>query len=331
MSLTEKVRKITKVGKNGAVVEFCNGFGIAYEKRSRTVENVVIDDNGFVDGTNRVEANTLSYLVLGPSIDCGIDMSFGSQREGKFSESFERYLQKPVTSAQKKHAELEKTIESCYDSIVKPLQIEKFARRQWKEIALNVAAFAGLTAIWPIAAPTAMISYYFMNPSQAANALGTAIILAPLALPQVIYHSIAELINPTKTAYRVQNKKALSKTKSYDAAALIFKYDDRGTPKQFDTYSIVLPDGLSLYDGKKQARQANTIYCSEGRQVYAHKEKFNDFKSAKWFFKIDQDVKAQLYGTINERDALIERFYEFERSISKEEHYALIKVTGGLK
>lgn len=328
MSLNERMQKVTKIGRKGAVVEFDNGFGVAYELRPKTVKQVILDEGGIVKDSREVEANSLSYRVLGPSVSLGISRGFGPDREGDFSRGFEKALQKPITACQKRHAELEKTIESCYDSMVAPLQIEEFRERQWKEYALNLAAYAGMTAIWPIAVPTMIVASYFRQPSHAGSTLGLAMMLAPLCLPQAIYHTVADIISPKKTAYRVRNRKALSQESGEDCAALVFKYNERGTPKCFDSYSVVLPEGVSFWDGTKRERRGNTIFMGEGREVYAHREKFNDFDNAKWFFKVDRDVKTQACLAVDERDSLVERFYEFERSITKEDHYAVVRAAG---
>jgi len=253
MNLQERIAKVNKIGTDKVIIEFDNGFGVAYEKHARQIEQICVDSDGVAYDTKDVKAIHVTQKPLGPVHGLESDLIRGNT--SYLSPEMEDIVQKPLVSSQKEAKANQKSITKCYDELVKPLGIEEYKYRPWKEIAVNAGGIIGLTLAWPFTTAYMMLG----GAKNMHHDAALGIFMAPLGLPAVLYYSAKEILSPSTSAYRVTNRNLLTEKKGDDTAALVFPYDSKATPKRFTTQKIAFPDGLEVSEGKEIVPGFNLI------------------------------------------------------------------------
>lgn len=343
MNLTNMVKNVKKFNADNThsndsckiVVEFNNGFGIAYEKTHNTIDEEIFNENNIAIGTAQKKVLRINYRELEPTINeiCGAKSLSGNSREPLyFSPEFEELLSTPQTTAQKHAQELESKIEQCYDAITKPLQIEQYAFRDWKNILGTTGIMLGLTALWPLTI-TYILSGRMMKHDASGDA-ALALALAPLRLPFVLASAVKEIITPTTTANRINNTKLLSKNQKNNDAYLYFPYNDEGTPSRYTNLDIVVNGNTHLSKSTKTTTQilgnGTSSYPANSNQnmIYARKEREDMYHGKRFFFKIDEKLSTEISNTVDEKEKLQEEYRQFYTRVTQKNQINLLKNIG---
>lgn len=305
MNLTDKIKTVHKFDNDKIIVEFDNGFGVAYEKSEDRVEREVIDADGRVTGIEYKTVPSIRYVELDLRLTQILrqkDLYRGWLTNR--ATSMEQISRTPRTDAQKQMLELEKTIHKTYDAIVEPLQMEQYKYRPWEQILISA---------------------------------GSYLILSPRSLPNVLSHHIRELISPTNRATRINNKKALSRECEKKNAYLYFPYNEKATPSKFRTFEIVLPDNVRILSAtccticecaEEKKRQGIRVDERRHLDITARKEKFKIpylYENNKWYFNADKQACAEISNAVDARDKIQFAYYEFFKDITREDQIQMLK------
>lgn len=344
--LTEMIKEARKFktgdeyhfgGSEALIVEFRNGFGIAYEKTESFVEQETFDENGFCVNVARKKVPHISYRELEPTTDKveGAKSLSGHDRGRRmavFSKELESLLEAPQTSAQRSAYELESKLENCFDAITEPLQMEEYKFRDWKNILQGVGAIVGLTAIWPFS--MAYILLGGMRKTDTSGDASLAFMMAPLALPSVLAYAAKEIISPTTKANRIKTTEILSQKPDKNSAYLFFPYDEKATPSRYNCVEFVVSDRIHLSDGERMVHTiinngGSSTFCDE-RAIFVRKEEREDpeYGGKKWFFPVDKDLVTELESTIDEKEKLHDEYNSFYKQLNQKNQIAMLKSVG---
>jgi len=335
MSLAEIVKEVKKYGDNKTIVEFNNGFGVAYEKTNCVVEQEVFDSDDVCVDVVQKKVSRICYRELEPTTDKisgAKSLSGKNNRSAYFSRELENLLSAPQTSAQVHAQELESKIEKGYDAMIKPLQIEECKFRDWKNILECVGTIVGLTAIWPLSMLYILLGG--MRKRDISGDVTLSLVTAPLALPSVLAYAAREIVSPTTKANRINNAKMLSQKQEGNNAYLLFQYNEKATISRYRCIEFVVQERIHLSEGTKSIHKiyddGGSTHPSDERAIYARKETREDsvYGGRKFFFKVDEDLSAEISIAVEEKEKLQAEYHNFCRQLNQKSQTEMLKRIG---
>ncbi|MBS3148680.1 hypothetical protein J4219_07380 [Candidatus Woesearchaeota archaeon] len=312
MKLTEMIESVERIGTSGAVVQFNNGFAIAYETKRDTAVSGLADLFGWASeyGTNLNAPDKLA----------------------KFSSGFHNELQKIKTPSKEELRGLEKTIMACAKEIVAPLDVKEHTYRDFAigESLAQMTSILAMGAVATLACPLyPIVMYYLMKESKkgqhmGSGALGLALyplmpLMALFSPISFAYHLGKELISGSGKYYSVGsvgNRQALKKTCEDGDAAVEFY----GTPESFEHMNLSFADGLSI------SRIGANEFVDEQRRREG--EEHPQYRESKFYTSIDPAVKTALYTSLKRKRELWQEWREFDRLVESEDQKEILKQIG---
>ncbi|MBM3200259.1 hypothetical protein FJZ53_04940 [Candidatus Woesearchaeota archaeon] len=284
-----KIKKIINLGENIRVAELENGFSVAYENKG--IGEKVCGECGH---KHKHHEAVYAILKVGRSYNC---YETGTGRNASFSKEAEEKVESYLSSFGPENTtdSLESKIPGLYEEATKPLGIKEYRHRDWDEIGMWSKAIL----YWPVS-----IYYAFTGNSGLYNEGLLGAVLAPFFAPYILYR----LAWPSKKAKKITNKKAIIRNRAEGNAALT-SYCEMN-PKKFNSLDIVFDNNVKL------SEHHLTRITRYGKEKYW---------TAKWFIKMDPELKKRIYETFEAIDLEDEKYYNSYLETERADHSALMK------
>ena len=311
MNLQEMLKDVKRYGDSILIAELQNGYALGYEKKQRgekeVVSGVVIpaDDSHLYDFSGRTLRGSRRPKP----------QSIGEQDDFE-KDYFERFTEDALAAFEGYHSQhpgsistLEAELQQLYQQAVQPLELKECPLRpSLKDLALPLA----LTTGFPLLAPATLL-YFAKAKPQGEGALG--LFFLGVGGPYMLAQYCEEMVSPSLKYLRVKNRGALMEKREGNVAV-----DFIGTPQECFGVGLYFPDGNGLED----CCNSDTYFNSKN---WIKKVRINDgaYEQAEHFMNLPEKLHQELREKMKARKRELEKWNEFQKSMTAEDQFALLK------
>ena len=348
MQLENMVTEVKKVGENGIIVEFNNGYALAYERHSRaaferlvheqtaqtfwmpelsvTKEAVEKDNKLRLEGAVQYhlqETIVIEDSVIKPRL-IPEDWEWGDGKLSPLVCTFSEEMQKAIANQPilcvRKVKDIDDRMRKSYSEIIGLLDI----------VQCKYMSLLKETDFW-------------ITPGVNLGCL--ALPLIPIL---VLYRAPTEIFAPSGQAYKIRKKKLLITNCNGSDPAIYADNNHYDEPPFMDPDRILRKETIHIqfpptgeYDffitlsgsfthqvvRKNEKCPDICGYCEESPQKHFQKEK-QWYKKSKYYLKVDEDLKRKVYEQAQARDVEYNNWQNFKEQLNKENQTALLKSIG---
>ena len=293
MQLENMVSEVKKVGKNGIIVEFNNGYAVAYEKKT-----LPLQEQEFQHVRQNIKMlipdsakSPIAYRRIGPYGNW--KLSYSDIPSANLSHEMDCAIGAYAAKLQERERI---SVHELYREFTESLGIKSQHKIDWKHVGSLLPFVLG----WPI-----VPFLYTLHAAQTGqNRYAAFSFFSPL----LFFHL---LLKPEKS-YKITKTDVITSKPNDTSVALSFGYDaSTAGPKRFQELNIYFPDGSVLFEN-------SAFYHNDD----FHKKKY---RTAKYFLKTDECLIAKFYEHIREEESKKDELCNLEQTTTKEEHIALLR------
>lgn len=308
MNLEALVEKVRKFGDNQMIVDFNNGYSVAYEKFDKLVgERPLLQTQFFeVNGVVVLPQLIPPCASVGYGFEWGVKSDLGNKRD-YFSPEFWRAIREYKSKSFERSGDLDAKTKQLYRKMVEPLEMETFRSKYWGS-AIALACF-----------PLLVFAGMFFG-----------------AVPCIESMSAA---SREQDFYRIKNKSLLKKKSDGKSPAIYedwrLQIDDipKIKPNKINAYwgaSLLFPSQNDVFIHLAQSRPAFVCHKSDkkrdGESSYDWSAKL--YNASKYYLSVDETLGKELYATVGQKEAEIASWQHFKYSLTKENQIALLQSVG---